>query len=99
FLQSGISRELFEMWCPNPKNTCLIAGYAVEGTLAKHVMSEPTEITAMNGHKLPLRMEVRYISFAAHADYSQTRQFIDELRPPHIVLVHGQANEMMRLQQ
>jgi Cft2 family RNA processing exonuclease len=34
-LQSGLSRELFEMWCPNPRNGCVIAGYSVEGTLAK----------------------------------------------------------------
>lgn len=34
-LQSGLSRELFEQWCPDPKNGCIIAGYCVEGTLAK----------------------------------------------------------------
>lgn len=34
-LQSGFSRELFESWCPDTKNGCIIAGYCVEGTLAK----------------------------------------------------------------
>ncbi len=34
-LQSGLSRELFERWCPDPKNGCIVAGYCVEGTLAK----------------------------------------------------------------
>ena len=34
-LQSGLSRDLFEGWCPDPKNGCIIAGYCVEGTLAK----------------------------------------------------------------
>ena len=34
-LQSGLSRELFEKWCDNPKNCVIIPGYCVEGTLAK----------------------------------------------------------------
>lgn len=42
-------------------------------------------------------MSVDYISFSAHTDYEQTSEFIRALRPPHIVLVHGEANEMNRL--
>lgn len=34
-MQSGLSRELFEDWCTDPKNGTIIAGYCVEGTLAK----------------------------------------------------------------
>lgn len=30
-LQSGLSRELFEAWCGSPENSCIIAGYCVEG--------------------------------------------------------------------
>jgi Cft2 family RNA processing exonuclease len=47
--------------------------------------------------QLPLRAKVEAISFSAHADFDQTRQFLDELAPPHVVLVHGEFNEMMRL--
>ena len=43
-LQSGLSRELFETWCPDPKNSVIMAGYCVEGTLAKMIMSEPEEV-------------------------------------------------------
>ena len=45
-------------------NICV--GYCVEGTLAKHVLSEPEEITTMAGQKLPLKLTVDYISFSAH---------------------------------
>ena len=38
-----------------------------------------------------------YISFSAHSDYEQTSTFIRILKPPHIVLVHGEQNEMSRL--
>ena len=71
-MQSGVSRELFESWCSDKKNGCIVAGYCVEGTLAKLILSHPTEITAMNGQKLPLNMKVEYISFSAHTDYPQT---------------------------
>nr|XP_034835236.1 cleavage and polyadenylation specificity factor 73 [Maniola hyperantus] len=96
-MQSGLSRELFESWCTDPKNGVIIAGYCVEGTLAKTILSEPEEITSMSGQKLPLRMSVDYISFSAHTDYQQTSEFINILKPPHVVLVHGEQNEMSRL--
>ncbi|CAB3379128.1 Hypothetical predicted protein [Cloeon dipterum] len=96
-MQSGLSRELFESWCSDHKNGVIIAGYCVEGTLAKMILSEPEEITTMAGQKVPLKMSVDYISFSAHTDYQQTRDFIKILKPPHIVLVHGEQNEMNRL--
>ncbi|XP_030025609.2 cleavage and polyadenylation specificity factor 73 isoform X1 [Manduca sexta] len=96
-MQSGLSRELFESWCTDPKNGVIIAGYCVEGTLAKTILSEPEEITSMSGQKLPLKMSVDYISFSAHTDYQQTSEFINILNPPHVVLVHGEQNEMSRL--
>ena len=37
------------------------------------------------------------ISFSAHADFPQTSEFVDLLNPPHVVLVHGEVTEMMRL--
>ena len=34
-MQSGLSRQLFEAWCTDKRNGVIIAGYCVEGTLAK----------------------------------------------------------------
>ncbi|XP_062110925.1 cleavage and polyadenylation specificity factor subunit 3-I [Humulus lupulus] len=98
-LQSGLSRQLFDMWCSDKKNSCVLPGYVVEGTLAKTIISEPKEVTLMNGLTAPLNMQVHYISFSAHADSAQTSAFLEELRPPNIILVHGEANEMGRLKQ
>ena len=92
-LQNGVSRELLELWCSEPKNGVIIAGYAVDGTLAKHVLSEPTHITSASGVRLPFRMSVHYVSFSAHADYRETSEFIDALRPANCILVHGDVNE------
>lgn len=47
--------------------------------------------------QVPLRMSVDAISFSAHADFPQTAEFVDTLVPEHVVLVHGEAGEMMRL--
>lgn len=75
----------------------LCTGYCVEGTLAKHILTEPDDITTMAGQKLKMNLSVDYISFSAHTDYQQTSEFIRLLKPPHVVLVHGEANEMSRL--
>ncbi|XP_043695287.1 cleavage and polyadenylation specificity factor subunit 3-I [Telopea speciosissima] len=98
-LQSGLSRQLFDMWCADKKNACVIPGYVVEGTLAKTIINEPKEVTLMNGLTAPLNMQVHYISFSAHADFAQTSTFLKELMPPNIILVHGEATEMGRLKQ
>ncbi|KAL6008608.1 Cleavage and polyadenylation specificity factor subunit 3-I [Asimina triloba] len=98
-LQSGLSRQLFDRWCSDKKNACVIPGYVVEGTLAKTIINEPKEVLLMNGLSTPLNMQVHYISFSAHADFAQTSTFLKELMPPNIILVHGEANEMGRLKQ
>jgi len=98
-LQSGLSRELFEMWCEDEKNCVIIPGYCVEGTLAKTIMNNPATVPSMAGDSLTLKMTVEYISFSAHSDYQQTKEFIDKLLPPHIVLVHGAADEMKKLKE
>ncbi|KAF9438809.1 Cleavage and polyadenylation specificity factor subunit 3 [Entomortierella beljakovae] len=96
-LQNGLSRELFERWCTDTKNGLVITGYCVENTLAKDVMNEPDEIQTMNGQKLKLRMSVDYISFSAHVDFTQNSAFIDEVKAPYVILVHGETNNMGRL--
>jgi len=96
-LQNGLSRELFELWCSDKRNGVIIPGYCVEGTLAKQIMAEPSHITTMSGLKVRLEMSVHYVSFSAHADFQETSSFIDTLKPPHVILVHGEAGEMNRL--
>lgn len=59
----------------------------MEGTLAKTILSEPEEITTLSGQKLALNMSVDYISFSAHTDYQQTSEFIQLLKPQHVVSV------------
>ncbi|SCZ88382.1 BZ3500_MvSof-1268-A1-R1_Chr2-1g04374 [Microbotryum saponariae] len=98
FLTNGTSRELLEKWAPDPRNGLIITGYSVEGVMARTIMNEPTEIQALNGGaKISRRLSVDYISFSAHVDYTQNAKFIDEVMPAHLILVHGEANNMSRL--
>lgn len=96
-LQSGVSRQLFDRWAADPKNGVLIAGYAVEHTLAKEIMAQPKEVVTLEGRRQPLNALVDYVSFSAHVDFVQNRSFITQVAPKHIVLVHGQKDEMGRL--
>lgn len=97
-LQNGLSRDLFEQWCEDERNGIVFTGYSVEGTLAKTVMNKPNEIMTSDKKKpLKLNMTVEVISFSAHCDFKQTSHFIAALKPPNIVLVHGDQNEMAKL--
>lgn len=98
-LQSGISLELFERWCGDRRNGIIMAGYCVDGTIAKDVLSRPKEVTKPDGKVLPLRMStIEAVSFSAHSDSRQTRDFIHQLtKVRHTVLVHGNPGAMGQL--
>ncbi|KIM69328.1 hypothetical protein SCLCIDRAFT_19933 [Scleroderma citrinum Foug A] len=97
FLQTGPSRELLELWAPDPRNGLIITGYSIEGTLARDIMNEPEDITSLKGHSIPRKLSVDYISFSAHVDFSQNSEFIEQVKAQHVVLVHGEATAMGRL--
>jgi cleavage and polyadenylation specificity factor subunit 3 len=74
-LQSGVSRQLFERWCEDERNGVVLAGYSVEGTLAKKLLSEPEEIICLDGRVKKRNCAIEYISFSAHVDYIQNSRF------------------------
>lgn len=96
-LQNGLSRELFERWCGNKLNSIVISGYSVEGTLAKKLEHEPESITRLDGRLAKVACSIEHVTFSAHADFKDTRMFVDETKPTHCVLVHGEKNNMTRL--
>jgi cleavage and polyadenylation specificity factor subunit 3 len=97
-LQSGLSRRILEKWSPDPRNSVILTGYSIDGTMAKNLLREPNEIPSMEpGVMVPRRIGVEEISFAAHVDFEQNAEFIDLVNPKTIVLVHGESNPMGRL--
>jgi cleavage and polyadenylation specificity factor subunit 3 len=96
-LQSGYSRQLLEAWCEDPANGVLITGYSIEGTLARVLLSDPQFIEARDGRRLARRCRVDNVSFSAHCDFVQSSEFIDLVKPQHVVLVHGERTQMARM--
>ncbi|KAH9255512.1 hypothetical protein BASA81_006329 [Batrachochytrium salamandrivorans] len=96
-LQNGASRKLFEQWCTDSKNGVIVAGYSVEGTLAKEILKGPKEVTTLAGRRVPLNCEVKSVSFTAHSDFPGTYSYIKQLLPRHTILVHGEQGEMKRM--
>ncbi|QLQ82155.1 hypothetical protein HG537_0G04100 [Torulaspora globosa] len=98
-LQSGLSRDILERWCPEAKNLVLITGYSVEGTMAKFLMLEPDTIPSISNAEatIPRRCQIEEISFAAHVDFQENLEFIEKISAPNIILVHGESNPMGRL--
>ncbi|CCD26764.1 cleavage polyadenylation factor subunit YSH1 NDAI_0I01950 [Naumovozyma dairenensis CBS 421] len=98
-LQSGLSRDLLERWCPDEKNLVLITGYSIEGTMAKYLMLEPDTIPSVNNPEVTVarRCNIEEISFAAHVDFQENLEFIQKINATNIILVHGESNPMGRL--
>jgi Cft2 family RNA processing exonuclease len=97
FLQSGISRQLFEAWCDDERHGVIIAGYTIEGTLANDLLNMPNEIKCQDNRIKPRRCSIESITFSAHVDYKQNQTFIKSVTPDYIVLVHGEKTQMKRL--
>lgn len=99
FMQSGVSRQLFEAWCDDARHGVVIAGYTIEGTLANDLLSAPTEIKCLDNRIKPLHCQVEHISFSAHVDYTENKTFIKRVMPDYIILVHGEKTQMKRLKE
>ncbi|THH02931.1 hypothetical protein EW145_g6682 [Phellinidium pouzarii] len=76
-LEGGPSRELLEMWAPDPRKGLIITGYSVERTMARDILNEPSEIIGVKGNfTIQRRISVDYISFSAqHVDGPQNSEF------------------------
>ncbi|CAD6506023.1 BgTH12-06955 [Blumeria graminis f. sp. triticale] len=46
---------------------------------------------------IPRRCSIQELSFAAHVDGVENREFIEEIAAPVVILVHGEQHNMMRL--
>lgn len=95
-LQNGTSRDIFEVWAPDKRNGIILTGYAVRGTPAYELRKEP-EIIQFGEKIIPVRAKFDQISFSAHSDFMQTQEFINSLKVPNVILVHGERGECKKL--
>lgn len=51
-MQGGASRDLFDAWCGDVRNGLLLCDFAVQGTLAREVLGEPSHVLTRHGAKV-----------------------------------------------
>lgn len=66
-LHGGSSMQVFKEWCGDPRNTLIIPGYCVEGTLGNKLLKGVKEIV-IDKNTYEVKMKVVNVSFSAHAD-------------------------------
>ncbi len=96
-LHSGTSLEVFKKWAPNPKNMVIIPGYCVAGTVGAKVLAGATSIDIDGKTTVPVNLQVKNLSFSAHADAKGILQLIKNCKPRNVVLVHGDPSKMSLL--
>lgn len=59
--------QVFKEWCGNEKNSLVIPGYCVAGTLGNKLLSGVKNVKIDN-KDYEVKMQVMNMSFSAHAD-------------------------------
>ncbi|CAO3607212.1 unnamed protein product [Cunninghamella blakesleeana] len=93
-LHQGTSLEIFKKLAPDPKNMVIMPGYCVAGTVGHKVLSGQKVIDVDKFTKVNVNLQVRNLSFSAHADAKGIMQLIRHSEPRHVVLVHGERSQM-----
>lgn len=66
-LHGGLSMQVFKEWCGNDKNSLVIPGYCVAGTLGNKLLSGVKHVRIDN-KEYDVKMQIMNMSFSAHAD-------------------------------
>jgi hypothetical protein len=98
-LHSGTSLEVFKKWAPEARNMVIIPGYCVAGTVGAKVLAGARSIDFEGDSRVPVNLQVRNLSFSAHADAKGILQLIKNCRPASVVLVHGEVSKMGQLKE
>ncbi|KAG0004344.1 Integrator complex subunit 11 [Entomortierella chlamydospora] len=93
-LHSGTSLELFKKWAPDPKNMVIMPGYCVAGTVGSKVLAGEKKIQIDAFTSVDVNLQVKNLSFSAHADAKGIMQLIRQCEAKNVVLVHGEKSSM-----
>ncbi|KAF9986942.1 Integrator complex subunit 11 [Modicella reniformis] len=93
-LHSGTSLELFKKWAPDSKNMVIMPGYCVAGTVGSKVLAGEKKIQIDAFTSVEVNLQVKNLSFSAHADAKGIMQLIRQCEAKNVVLVHGEKSSM-----
>ncbi|CAG8597246.1 3365_t:CDS:2 [Acaulospora morrowiae] len=97
-LHIGTSLEVFKKWAPYPENMVIMPGFCVAGTVGAKVLAGDKEVQVDAYNKVQVKLQVKNLSFSAHADAKGIMQLIKHCDPRNVVLVHGEKAKMEFLQ-
>lgn len=92
-LHGGSSMQVFKEWCADERNTLIIPGYCVEGTLGNKLLRGAKEVI-LDKKLYEVKMKVVNVSFSAHADAKGIINLLRNIDPENIMLVHGDRTKM-----
>lgn len=95
-LHGGLSLAVFKEWCEDSRNTIIIPGYCVPGTVG-HTLLKGADVVHIDGKEYDVRCEIQTISFSAHSDHRGILQVLRWVHPDNVVLVHGEEERMRGL--
>lgn len=93
-LHAGLSLDVFRRWAPDPKNMVILPGFCVAGTVGAKILQGQKIIEIDRNTKVEVNLQVRNLSFSAHADAKGIMQLIRHCEPRNVVLVHGEKRTM-----
>jgi integrator complex subunit 11 len=92
-LHGGTSLQVFSEWCSDEKNTIIIPGYCVAGTLGNKLLKGVKNVN-IDKKCYEVKMKVKNMSFSAHADSKGILNLIKHVEPQNVCLVHGEKGKM-----
>ena len=106
-LAGGLSVRAFRSWAGDEKNAVVFPGHCVRGTLGytllmareKAPRGEPITLKMSSRPKdeITVKCAVSTAPFSAHTDSKGILQFIHQVRPANVILVHGVKVQMEAL--
>ncbi|KAI9482931.1 MAG: beta-lactamase-like protein [Benjaminiella poitrasii] len=93
-LNAGTSLQIFQKWAADPKNMIIMPGYCVAGTVGSKILLGHKLIEVDKFTKIQVNLQVKNLSFSAHADAKGIMQLIRMCEPKNVVLVHGERGKM-----
>ncbi|KAJ3367733.1 hypothetical protein HDU91_001138, partial [Kappamyces sp. JEL0680] len=98
-LHAGTSLTVFTKWCHDPLNMIIMPGYCVAGTVGAKVLAGDKEIEIDRFKKVQVNMQIKNLSFSAHADAKGIMSLIDMCKAKNVMLVHGEKLKMAQLKE
>ena len=96
-LHAGTSLQVFTKWCHDPLNTIIMPGYCVAGTVGAKVLAGQKEIDIDKFTRVFCNMQIKNLSFSAHADAKGIMALVSMAKAKNVMLVHGEKAKMAKL--